>query len=118
MSTPRASKKTKKARRGFGRATAAPETTSAMQDKDMAAPEDCLLRFDDSEQVSFADAAHYSTVLGKTGSGKSVPPILPALGSLIHAGFAGVVLDVKENVTEQVRMLARQLGRLDDVEQL
>lgn len=76
---------------------------------------DILLTFDNGETISFADASHNMIVLGTTGSGKTTQVILPALNSLIRAGFGGVVIDVKGNVANHVRMLARECGRECDV---
>lgn len=98
---------------GFCCPAANPETEPVKLKTTM--PEDCLLCFDGGEQVSFADATHNNIVMGTTGSGKSTQIILPALASLIKAGFGGVILDVKGNVTDQVRMIANEYGRLDDV---
>ena len=76
---------------------------------------DTLVAFDEGESISFADASHNMITLGTTGSGKTMQIILPAACSLIKAGFGGLIVDVKGNFTNYVRMIAREYGRLDDV---
>lgn len=76
---------------------------------------DTLVAFDEGESISFADASHNMITLGTTGSGKTMQIVLPAACSLIKAGFGGLIVDVKGNFTNYVRMIAREYGRLDDV---
>lgn len=78
-------------------------------------PQDFLFAFDAGGGISFADASHNMGVFGTTGSGKTESIIFPCVSSMIGAGFAGLVVDVKGNVANYVRMIAREHGRENDV---
>lgn len=77
--------------------------------------ENCVLRFDSGNGVSQADASHHMLVMGTTGSGKTASVVLPVLQQLIAAGHCGLVVDIKGNLREQTRTLARHCGREADV---
>lgn len=78
-------------------------------------PSEQLLRFDQNSAIHFDEAAHNTLVLGSTGSGKTSSAILPACRQLFKAGFAGLVIDIKGNLTEQIRRIAADCGRAKDV---
>lgn len=78
-------------------------------------PEEALFTFDSGRTISFAEAVRSTLVLGGTGSGKTCSVMLPVLDALLRAGFGGLVLDVKGNLGDQTRTLARACGRGDDV---
>ncbi|MGE4296470.1 MAG: hypothetical protein AB7E47_00455 [Desulfovibrionaceae bacterium] len=77
-----------------------------------------LFRFDEGGTISFREGTHNVLVLGGTGRGKTSSVILPMLDRLIHAGFGGLVIDVKGNFTDQARALARLHGREQDIIEL
>ena len=77
--------------------------------------EDCMLRFDSGDGITFEDAIHHLLVLGTTGSGKTASTVLPALLRLLCAGHCGFVADIKGNMRSQVRALAARSGREADI---
>lgn len=77
--------------------------------------EDCMLRFDSGDGITFEDAIHHLLVLGTTGSGKTASVVLPALYRLLGAGHCGFVADIKGNMRAQVRALAERCGREADI---
>lgn len=77
-----------------------------------------LLPFDGRNSLSFSEGAHNVLVLGGTGRGKTSSVVLPALDRLLGAGFGGLVVDVKNNFTNQLKSLAALHGRLNDIVEL
>lgn len=75
----------------------------------------CMLRFDSGRGVTFADAGHHVCVFGTTGSGKTASVVLPGLYWLMRAGHCGLLVDIKGNLREQARALARDCGREADL---
>jgi ribosome-binding protein aMBF1 (putative translation factor) len=75
-----------------------------------------LLRFDDGQSLSLAEAAHGGVlVIGGPGRGKTSGIITPAAQRLIEGGYAGLVMDVKNTFTPALRKLAASAGRQDDI---
>jgi hypothetical protein len=79
------------------------------------APEKRLFRFDSGRSISFQEAGMHTIVSGSTGSGKTASVILPAIGRLLSAGFSGLIVDIKGNLTGQTRALASLCGREKDI---
>ncbi|MDE7371547.1 MAG: type IV secretory system conjugative DNA transfer family protein, partial [Desulfovibrio sp.] len=77
--------------------------------------EDCMLRFDSGDGITFDDAVHHLLVLGTTGSGKTASVVLPAIYRLLAAWHCGFVADIKGNMRAQVRALAGRCGREGDI---
>jgi hypothetical protein len=80
--------------------------------------EDAIIRFDSGISISRAEACYNTLVLGSTGTGKTTSVILPAIGNLIEKGHGGLVIDIKGNLTDQVRLLAKNRGRSEDIVEL
>lgn len=78
-------------------------------------PADMLLQFDSGDGISLHEATHNTIALGSSGTGKTSSVILPALHSLLRAGYAGLVVDIKGNFTEQAKALAKHFGREADI---
>ncbi len=76
---------------------------------------DALLRFDSGRNLSFANATRNIAVLGQTGAGKTESAVIPAIRSLLAAGFGGIILDVKGNLRNAVRACAIACGRDHDI---
>lgn len=76
---------------------------------------DAIIKFDSGISISREEACYNTLVLGSTGTGKTTSVILPAIGALIEKGHAGLIIDVKGNISEQVRVLATNRGRIEDV---
>ena len=76
---------------------------------------DCLLRFDSGRALTFAQGARSSLVIGGTGSGKTRSVLLPAARNLLRAGYGGYIPDYKGNLRTQIRAIAADCGRLDDI---
>jgi hypothetical protein len=74
-----------------------------------------LFTFDSGQGISFGEARMHTIVTGSTGSGKTSNFILPAVNNLLKAGFAGLIVDIKGNMTDQIRALARLHGREGDI---
>lgn len=77
--------------------------------------DDLILRFDSGAGISRAEGCHNTAILGSTGSGKTTSGILPVAMALLKAGFGGLVIDVKGNLTNAVRLLAARCGRAEDI---
>lgn len=82
---------------------------------DQERPSEQLVKFDSGKAIHFDEAAHNTLVLGSTGSGKTSSVILPACRQLFQEGFGGLVIDIKGNLTEQIRHIAADCGRSDDI---
>ena len=78
-------------------------------------PAEALFTFDSGRSISFAEGTRSTLVLGNTGSGKTRSVLLPMLDAFLRADFGGLVLDVKGNLGDQVRTLAKACGREDDI---
>jgi len=78
-------------------------------------PEDCLIRFDSGNGITFEDARHHILVMGTTGSGKTADVILPVLERMMAKGHSGVIVDVKGNMSSQTRTFAKHCGRSADI---
>ena len=76
---------------------------------------DALLQFDSGRILSFDNATRNIAVLGQTGAGKTESSVIPAIRSLLAAGFGGVILDIKGNLRDSVRAAAASCGREDDI---
>jgi hypothetical protein len=74
-----------------------------------------LYEFDGGEQISFDAGTHGVLVIGGVGRGKTASFMLPMASALIEKGLPGLILDIKNNYTGQVRQLARISGRENDV---
>ncbi len=77
--------------------------------------DNALLLFDSNNNISLEDARHNSLVLGSTGSGKTYSAVLPATYSFIRKGYAGIIIDIKGNLRDQVYSLAKACGREKDL---
>lgn len=95
---------------GFHVPIKAPKVTRQQAD-----PAEMLLTFDGGGGISLHEATHNTIALGSSGTGKTSSVILPALRSLLQAGYAGLVVDVKGNFSEQTRALAKHFGREGDL---
>lgn len=78
-------------------------------------PSEMLLTFDGGGGISLHEATHNAIALGSSGTGKTSSVILPALRSLLQAGYAGLIVDIKGNFTEQAKALAKHFGREADI---
>jgi len=78
-------------------------------------PLSIFLAPDSDNVVTFEDARHHMLVFGTTGSGKTTGVVHPASRQLIMAGYCGLIIDVKGNMREGVRALAKNCGREDDL---
>lgn len=76
---------------------------------------DAIVRFDSGVSISRAEGCYNTLVLGSTGTGKTSSVILPAIGALLENGHGGLVIDIKGNLTDQVRVLAKNRGRSEDI---
>lgn len=74
-----------------------------------------LYEFDEDDTISFAEGTHGVLVLGGVGRGKTASFMLPMAESLIAAGLPGLIIDIKNNFTDQVRRLAATAGRENDI---
>lgn len=77
--------------------------------------DDLILRFDSGKGVSRAEGCYNTSITGSTGTGKTMSGILPIVDSTLQAGFGGLILDVKGNLTDHVRRLAERCGRGADI---
>lgn len=74
-----------------------------------------LFTFDSGRCITFEEAARSTLVMGGTGSGKTSSIVLPMCRNLIKEGLAGLIIDVKGNLGKQVRYIAREHGREEDI---
>lgn len=74
-----------------------------------------LYEFDEGDTVTFDEGTHGVLVLGGVGRGKTASFMLPMAASLIDQGLPGLILDIKNNFTDQVRTLAKAAGRESDI---
>lgn len=77
--------------------------------------DECLFTFDTGHSISFAEAVRSTLIIGGTGSGKTSSLVLPMCHSLLKAGFGGLIIDVKGNMGQQVRQIARASGCEADI---
>lgn len=75
------------------------------------AEEQAIIRFDSGRAITFADLVHHLLILGTTGSGKSASVVFPGLYQLLLSGAFGLIIDIKGNLREKLRALARAAGR-------
>ena len=80
--------------------------------------DDTLYRFDSGATLTFAEGSHNVLAIGGVGRGKTASIVLPMAARCIRAGLPGLVIDVKNNLTDQIRALARRYGREADVVEL
>lgn len=57
-------------------------------------PDETLIGFDSGRGLSFANATRNIVILGQTGAGKTESAVIPAIRSLLAAGFGGIILDL------------------------
>lgn len=81
----------------------------------IVAEKDVYMSFDSGLKLSFAEACHNNIVLGSTGSGKTSSAVLQVAASHLKAGHAGLAIDIKGNFSGQLRCLAKNRGREDDI---
>ena len=79
------------------------------------ASDDWLYKFDSGRAITPAQASRGIAVIGATGSGKTRSVVLPLLHRLMLRGSGGLVIDVKGNLGEQTREVAKASGREQDV---
>lgn len=77
--------------------------------------DECLFTFDKGHSISFTEAVRSTLIIGGTGSGKTSSLVLPMCHSLLKASFGGLIIDVKGNMGQQVRQIARACGREADI---
>ena len=82
------------------------------------APGNVLVEFDSHRTVTFEEGGMHTIVFGTTGAGKTTALILSILQNLIAAGFAGLLVDIKGNMTKRLRALCTYFKRYDDVVEL
>lgn len=71
--------------------------------------------FDSSTTISIEEAGHNVLILGGTGRGKTVSLVTPITARLIKMGLGGLIIDVKNTQCDNIRKIAAQCGRLDDI---
>ncbi|CCH48518.1 type IV secretory system conjugative DNA transfer family protein [Pseudodesulfovibrio piezophilus] len=74
-----------------------------------------LYQFDEGGTLSFNEGTHGVLVIGGVGRGKTASFMLPMASALIDAGLPGFIIDIKNNFTGQIRKLAKNAGREDDI---
>jgi len=74
-----------------------------------------LYEFDEGDTLSFDEGTHGVLVIGGVGRGKTASFMLPMASSLIENGLPGLIIDIKNNFTDQIRKLAKAAGREDDI---
>lgn len=74
-----------------------------------------LYEFDEGNSITIDEGTHGVLVIGGVGRGKTASFMLPMVSALIEQGLPGLILDIKNNFTGQVRQLARLAGREDDI---
>jgi hypothetical protein len=77
--------------------------------------DDPLYEFDEGDQISFDEGTHGVLVIGGVGRGKTASFMLPMASSLIGNGLPGLIIDIKNNFTDQVRKLAKLASREQDI---
>ncbi|WP_207262962.1 hypothetical protein [Desulfovibrio sp. Huiquan2017] len=74
-----------------------------------------LYEFDEGDSISFDEGTHGVLVIGGVGRGKTTSFMLPMAYALMKEGRSGLIVDVKNNFTAQIRKLAKATGREDDI---
>ncbi|MFP4128671.1 MAG: type IV secretory system conjugative DNA transfer family protein [Desulfonatronovibrio sp.] len=74
-----------------------------------------LFTFDSGYSISMEEANHNVLVIGITGCGKTSTLVNSAIDRAMMEDMGGLVFDVKNNFTSNVRRLAALAGREDDV---
>ncbi len=77
--------------------------------------ENAIYTFDSGYTISQEDAKLHTLILGTTGTGKTTSVFLPMLHGLMCAGECGLIIDIKGNLREQVRTLAKACDREKDI---
>ncbi len=77
--------------------------------------EDTIFTFDSGYTLSQEDAKLHTLILGTTGTGKTASIFLPMLYGVMCAGECGLIVDIKGNLREQVRSLAKACDRDKDI---
>lgn len=76
----------------------------------LPAGDDALYSFDSGLGLTLPDLNHHALISGATGSGKTASVAIPMLASLIERGCGGLIVDLKGNLREKVRMIAAACG--------
>ncbi|MFN2343817.1 MAG: type IV secretory system conjugative DNA transfer family protein [Desulfonatronovibrio sp.] len=74
-----------------------------------------LFTFDSGYSISMEEANHNVLIIGITGCGKTSTLVNNAVDRAMIEDMGGLVFDVKNNFTSNVRRLAASAGREDDV---
>ncbi len=86
------------------------ETTKTINKK-----ENVIYTFDSGYSLSQEDAKLHTIILGTTGTGKTASIFLPILYGSMSLGECGLIIDIKGNLREQVRSLAKACNRSKDI---
>ncbi len=74
-----------------------------------------IFSFDSGKSISIKDAKLHTLILGTTGTGKTASVLLPMLYGVLKANECGLIIDIKGNLREQVRYLAKKVDRHADI---
>lgn len=79
---------------------------------------DVLFTFDSGNTISYLDGTGNIFCGSSTGRGKTSSVINPCINNLIRAGYGGIIIDIKGNCADSVRLIARNAGREADILEL
>ncbi len=77
--------------------------------------EKLIFSFDSGKALSQKDAKLHTLILGTTGTGKTASVVLPMLYGVLSANECGMIIDIKGNLREQVRHIAKAANRHEDI---
>ncbi len=78
-------------------------------------PKEAILTFDSGKAITRQNLPFHTLALGTTGSGKTSSVVLPMLYKILQLGMHGLIIDIKGNLSEHVRALAKTTGREKDI---
>ena len=79
------------------------------------ADNETLYECDSGRRISLDVGTRSVLIIGGTGSGKTRSVVLPMISNLIKNNLSGTIIDVKGNLRSQVRAIAAEHNRLEDV---
>lgn len=91
------------------------EEMKAEKESSIMSNKKTLYKFDSSRRLSLTTGTRSVLIIGGTGSGKTQSVVLPMIDHMIGEGLSGIIMDVKGNLRQQVRAIAAEHGRLDDI---
>ncbi len=74
-----------------------------------------IYTFDSGYSINVQDAKLHTLIFGTTGTGKTHSIFLPMLAGFLQTGNGGLIIDVKGNLREQSRALAKAVSREKDI---